>query len=219
MGERRERHKCMKGTKEEVGQGIKTQNKSGIFKESTAWRRLGKQSWNVWHKRKRNIGKVYSLEHNDIEKVFFMPHHIGCCCNDVTHGHCCVFGHSCTVFPVMKIKYLTWKHPSHAGLVPCVNNDHRPWRLSIPIGTVATPPCRLSIPLGTMTGRRRQCFYREYSICTDPTPTPGHAGWVLPIGMMTSHPSQAGWVLPYKQWPPALQVDCTCRNNDPPPTH
>jgi hypothetical protein len=29
------------------------------------------------------IGKVYSLEHTEIPKVFFTPHHVGCCCTDV----------------------------------------------------------------------------------------------------------------------------------------
>jgi hypothetical protein len=35
------------------------------------------------------IGKVYSLEYIDIQKVFFIPHHIGHCWTSVIQGHCC----------------------------------------------------------------------------------------------------------------------------------
>lgn len=41
------------------------------------------------------ILKMYSLEYSDIPKVFFMPHHVGCCI-DVIWGQCCILGHSYT---------------------------------------------------------------------------------------------------------------------------
>jgi hypothetical protein len=35
------------------------------------------------------IGKVRSLEYTDIPKVFFTPHHVGCCCTNVIPGQLC----------------------------------------------------------------------------------------------------------------------------------
>jgi hypothetical protein len=45
------------------------------------------------------IEKAYSLEHTDIPKAFFTPHHLGHCLTNAIRGHCCVLGHSCTVIP------------------------------------------------------------------------------------------------------------------------
>jgi hypothetical protein len=35
------------------------------------------------------IGDVYSVEHTDIPKVFFSPHHEGHCCTNAIRDHCC----------------------------------------------------------------------------------------------------------------------------------
>jgi hypothetical protein len=47
------------------------------------------------------VWKLYSLEYTDIPKVFFTPHHVGYCGNNVIPGHRCTcvptvtLGHCC----------------------------------------------------------------------------------------------------------------------------
>jgi hypothetical protein len=57
------------------------------------------------------IGKVYSLEYNDIPKVFFTPNHVVHCCTNVIQGHGCASGNSCT--NVIR---------DHCCTITCLNN-------------------------------------------------------------------------------------------------
>jgi hypothetical protein len=96
-------------------------------------------------------GKLYSVESNDISKVFFTSHHVGRCCTDVIRRHCCSLGHSWinaipghfrlsasvgTMNPVMRSCTLSIPvgslTPGHAGWVSRRNNDPRSCKLSTP---------------------------------------------------------------------------------------
>jgi hypothetical protein len=60
--------------------------------------RLSDIVWKGLSKYKNKIEKVYSLENTDIPEIFFTPHHVGNCFNNVIQGHCCAtmtLGHSC----------------------------------------------------------------------------------------------------------------------------
>jgi hypothetical protein len=147
-------------------------------------------SWQHWW---RNTNKQ-DWKYTDISKVFFMPHHVGCCGTDVIRDQCFILDHACTdVIP-----------DHHAGWVPPWNNDSWPCRLSTPIWTMTSQSCTLSSPVGTLTT--------------------GHAGWVpqdqwhpprscrLSTLIWTTTPGHADCVPLYEQWSPVMHTEYAHRN-------